>query len=64
MVLSVAAFVSGDMRNGLVRSDAIRAEALRRCYEIDGYEVLPRDEKNRVYDRVRAEVEAEFEKEM
>ena len=38
----------------------IRTEALERCYAMDGYKDLPRDEKNKIYDKVVAEVEKEI----
>lgn len=37
----------------------VRNETLRRCYAIDGYADLPRNEKNAIYDSVREQVREE-----
>lgn len=60
MVRSVAAFAEEDVRKSVVMSDRIRKETLDRCYSLDGYKNLPREEKNKVYDRVKKEVEKEL----
>lgn len=38
----------------------IRSETLDRCYNIPSYAEKSTEEKNGIYDRIRAEVEAEF----
>ena len=38
----------------------IRTEALKRCYEIDGYAQLPLEVKNNIYDVIVKEVEEEL----
>lgn len=35
----------------------IRITALKMCYQIEGYEDLPLEEKNAVYDAIKAELE-------
>lgn len=35
----------------------IRTMTLRKCYETEGYADLPLEEKNKVYDRTRKEIE-------
>ena len=56
-VVSVAAFAADDRQAAiLAHSDAVRAETLRRCYAVPGYEALPLTEKNAIYDRVRRDV--------
>ena len=55
--VSVAAFASDkEQAAALLRGDTVRAETLRRCYAIPGYEGLPLAEKNALYDRVRFSV--------
>ena len=38
----------------------IRSETLDRCYNIPGYAEKSTEEKNGIYDRIKAEVEAEY----
>ncbi len=60
MVISVSAFARDEMvRRAIARSDAVRRETLRRCYDTPGYAELTREEKNRYYDAIKAEVETE-----
>ena len=62
MVISVAAYVSGEARNVVLKSDNIRNRTLEKCYSIPGYTELPRKVKNAVYDNVRLMIEKENEK--
>ena len=58
--VSVAEYAAdAETRRGLLLADAVRAETLRRCYAVPGYEDLPLSEKNRIYDETRAAVEKE-----
>lgn len=56
MVLNVGAFVDGPIGVTLNKLAIVRGEILRRCYDIEGYEDLPLDEKNKIYDRIKQEV--------
>lgn len=38
----------------------IRSETLDRCYNIPGYAEKSIEEKNKIYDKIKAEVEAEY----
>lgn len=38
----------------------IRSETLNRCYSIPGYAEKSIEEKNNIYDQIKAEVEAEY----
>ena len=40
----------------------IRTATLKRCYEMEGYADLPLEEKNRIYDATRKEIEEERER--
>lgn len=59
MVISVAGFCKGNVKRELARGDIVRRETLKRCYMIPGYKDLTREEKNRTYDAIKAEVETE-----
>lgn len=60
IVESVAEYTKDkEIRDVVRKSDAIRREILRRCYNIDGYADLPLGEKNKIYDSIRAIVENE-----
>ena len=56
MVMSVASFAGGKVRDELVLCDEIRCRTLDTCYGIPGYAGLPRAVKNKVYDRVKVRV--------
>ena len=62
MVISVAAYVSGEARNVVLKSDNIRNRTLEKCYSIPGYTELPRKVRNAVYDNVRLMIEKEIER--
>lgn len=49
-----------EIKSGLAKLASIRNITLERCYKIDGYEELPRKEKNIIYDRIREEVSREI----
>ena len=38
----------------------IRSKTLDRCYNIPGYAEKSIEEKNKIYDKIKAEVEAEY----
>jgi hypothetical protein len=52
-----AAYYSNDkeVQNAVLKSDEIRDKTLNACYEIPGYESLSLTEKNRHYDRIKAQ---------
>lgn len=60
MVISIASCVNSDMRKQIVLSDKIREETLTRCCSIIGYKDLALQDKNRIYDKVKREVEKEL----
>ena len=62
MIISVAAYASGEVRKAVLKSDNIRRKTLEKCYSIPGYAELPRKVKNAVYDNVRLMIEKEIEK--
>lgn len=50
-VLSVSYFVNDPaIKECIIASDDIRRKTLDSCYNIPGYDKLPRDEKNKIYD--------------
>lgn len=60
-VYSIAAYAGNDtIAAAIIRSDMIRKETLKRCYDMPGYEALPLPEKNKTYEKVRATVEKEI----
>lgn len=60
VVYSVAAWAGNDkIAAAIMRSDAIRAETLKRCYALPGYEALPLAQKNKVYEYIREQVAEE-----
>ena len=59
-VISVAEYADESTRSGILQSDFVRRETLDRCYNMDGYKDLPTAEKNKVYDRIKAEVMKEY----
>ena len=62
MIISVAAYASGEVRKAVLKSDNIRRKTLEKCYSIPGYAELPRKVRNAVYDNVRLRIEKEIEK--
>ena len=62
MIISVAAYASGEVRKAVLKSDNIRRKTLEKCYSIPGYTELPRKVRNAVYDNVRLMIEKEIEK--
>ena len=62
MIISVAAYASGEVRKAILKSDHIRNRTLEKCYSIPGYAELPRKVRNAVYDNVRLMIEKEIEK--
>ena len=62
MIISVAAYASGEVRKAVLKSDNIRRKTLEKCYSIPGYTELPRKVKAAVYDNVRLKIEKEIEK--
>lgn len=60
MVYSVGRYADDPrVRDAVLDSDRVRREALKRCYRVPGYARLPREEKNKIYDRIREEVKEE-----
>ena len=60
MIISVAAYASGEVRKAVLKSDNIRRKTLEKCYSIPGYDELPRKVRNAVYDNVRLMIEKEI----
>jgi len=61
-IVNVGAYANNpEIAHGLAWYANVRSETLHRCYLHNGYEALPREEKNKMYDRIRAEVEKEME---
>ena len=61
MVINVAAFAENSrVKNTLIDYTKIRNITLDRCYAMEGYAELPIMEKNKIYDRIRKEVEKEY----
>lgn len=58
-IIDVSSLLPEPARSEMLRYTAIRAETLRRCYAIEGFEDFPLDQKNRCYDEIRREVEQE-----
>lgn len=52
--------LSEDIKNVVERSTKIRDETLTRCYNIQGYDAMSRDDKIKIYDKIHEEVEAEL----
>ena len=61
MIISVAAYASGEVRKAVLKSDNIRRKTLEKCYSIPGYAEQPRKVRNAVYDNVRLMIEKEIE---
>lgn len=56
--VNVAAFLRDDTQRAILcKAAEIRRKVLDACYLIPGYIDLPRDERNAIYDRVRALIE-------
>lgn len=61
-ILNVGAYTGNpEIAHDMARCADVRSETLHRCYMIEGYESLPREEKNGIYDRLRRMVENEME---
>ena len=61
VVIDIAYFAdTPEMRDELLLSSKVRTMTLDRCYAIQGYETMPRDEKLKIYDRVQSEVKREL----
>lgn len=59
-VIDVAYFAeTPEIRNAVLFSSKIRHSALMRCHAIPGYENLPTEEKNRIYDKMLEEIKKE-----
>lgn len=55
IIISVAHFTKDEtIKNAVLKSDEIRQKTLNHCYSITGYESLPLNKKNKIYDTVRA----------
>lgn len=60
-VRNVGDFVEDDgMKRGLNKAAVLRNKALEACYKIPGYEKLPREDKNALYDLVKKAVEKDM----
>ena len=54
IIISVAYFVdSKEVQETILRSDYIRNETLKKCYEIKGYKDLSLSDKNKIYDKIK-----------
>lgn len=61
-ILNVGAYTGNpEIAHGLAWYANVRSETLHRCYLHNGYEALPREERNKIYDRMRQQVEKEME---
>ena len=60
IIVSAAAFADGETRRGITRSDRTRQAILNKCYALPGYEALPLDEKNQLYDRMKQARQSEI----
>jgi len=55
IIISVAHFAKDEtIKNAVLRSDEIRQKTLNHCYSIVGYKSLPLNEKNKIYDSIKA----------
>ena len=60
-VVSIASVTEDtELQEAIIQSDKIRSEALHRCYSMENYKDLPLNEKNKIYDKIVKEVEAEL----
>ena len=60
MVISIAEFAATEtMKKEIRESFDVRNETLKRCYAMENYAGLPLAEKNRIYDGIRKQIEAE-----
>ena len=53
IIINVAEFVDGKMRDELLTLTDIRNKILDECYSINGYSDLTLDEKNKIYNAIR-----------
>jgi len=57
IILSVAHFTNdNNIKNEILKSDYVRNETLKKCYEISGYKNLSLNEKNKIYDTLKIQV--------
>ena len=49
-----------DIAAEIMRYSEIRNETLNRCYTMENYKDLSLEEKNKIYDRIKREVELEL----
>ena len=64
-VVGIGDFVDdSEKKKGLHDSFLLRNKTLDVCYGIPGYELLPRDERNKLYDLVKKAVEKDMEEEL
>jgi len=62
MVINVGYFSENEeIRNELDKYTLIRNRTLDICYSIDGYEKLPLQEKNKIYDRISEKISREYQ---
>ena len=60
MVISIAEFAATEtMKKEIQESFDVRNETLKRCCAMENYADLPLAEKNRIYDGIRKQIEAE-----
>lgn len=61
MVIDAAYFIRDKkVAKKLHQYSLLRDEALRRCYDIDGYDKLPIGDKNKIYDGVKSQIMKEW----
>ena len=54
MIISVAHFTDGETREVILKSNEVRRKTLSTCYAIPGYDDMPLEGKNRIYDEIKA----------
>lgn len=54
-VVSVAYFTNNEeLKQSILNSDALRNQTLKACYSIEEYAALPLEQKNLIYDAIKA----------
>jgi len=54
IIISIAYFADKkEVQEIILRSDYIRNETLKKCYEIKGYKDLSLSDKNKIYDKIK-----------
>ena len=54
-VVSVAYFTNNEeLKQSILNSDALRNQTLKACYSIKEYAALPLEQKNLIYDAIKA----------